>query len=376
MTLENNKMIPPPPNEAWHGIVDTRISEMYQVLPPIALTERFPTTEATARVVAQTRQNIHNIFNGLDDRLIVITGPCSIHDPAAAVDYATRLMKLRKEYGDQIEVIMRVYFEKPRTTVGWKGLINDPGLDNSHDINRGLRIARKLLRDINNMGMPAATEFLDPITVQYIDEFISWGAIGARTTESQLHRQLASGLSMPIGFKNATDGSSKIAIDAVVAAKNEHTFMSVSKMGHVAIIHTRGNDDCHIILRGGHKPNYEAKDVEEACQMLRQAKLPERVMIDMSHSNSMKQYKRQIDVAQNIADQLNAGEDRIFGVMIESNIVEGRQDLPADGDLTKLTYGQSVTDACISFEDTEKVLSTLNEAVLNRRKVRAKKAAG
>ncbi len=368
----NEAKIVPPPNEAWRGIVDTRISEMYQVLPPVALTERFPTTEFTDQLVSQTRSEIHNIFNGQDDRLIVIAGPCSIHDPAAAIDYATRLLKLRKKYEKQLLVIMRVYFEKPRTTVGWKGLINDPGLDESHDINRGLRIARKLLRDVNSLGMPAATEFLDPITVQYIDEFISWGAIGARTTESQLHRQLASGLSMPIGFKNATDGSAKIAIDAVIAAQNEHTFMSVTKMGHVAIVHTRGNEDGHIILRGGHQPNYKHADVEATCQALEKAHLPPRVMIDLSHSNSQKQFKRQVDVANDVAAQLSEGENRIFGVMIESNIVEGRQDLGVD--LGKLVYGQSVTDACIGFEDTEKVFETLNEAVLNRRKFKADEA--
>ncbi|MCR5536763.1 MAG: 3-deoxy-7-phosphoheptulonate synthase [Succinivibrio sp.] len=363
----NEILVPPPPNEARGGIVDTRISEMYQVLPPVALTEKYPTTEFTEQLVSSTRQEIHNIFNGLDDRLVVISGPCSIHDPKAALEYAQRLLELRERYKEQLLVIMRVYFEKPRTTVGWKGLINDPGLDDSHDINRGLKIARKLLCDVNTLGMPAATEFLDPITVQYIDEFISWGAVGARTTESQLHRQLASGLSMPIGFKNATDGSMQIAVDAVVAAQHEHTFMSVTKMGHVAIVHTRGNQDCHIILRGGKKPNYSHQDVSEACDGLSKAKLSPRVMIDMSHSNSQKQYKRQLDVAADIASQLRSGEDRIFGVMIESNLVEGRQDLCKD--LSKLVYGQSVTDACISFEDTQKVLASLNEAVLERRRI-------
>ncbi len=363
---QRKTVIPPPPNEAQRGIVDTRITAMYQVLPPVALTERFPTTEFTEQLVAQTREELHNIYAGRDDRLVVIAGPCSIHDPAAAIDYATRLMRLRKLYEKELLVIMRVYFEKPRTTVGWKGLINDPGLDESHDINRGLRIARKLLKDINSMGVPAATEFLDPITVQYIDEFISWGAVGARTTESQLHRQLASGLSMPIGFKNATDGSFKIAIDAAIAARHEHTFMSVTKMGHVAIVHTHGNDDCHIILRGGHEPNYSHEFVEQACSELEKAKLTPRVMIDFSHANSHKDYRRQMDVGADVAKQISAGENRIMGVMVESNIVEGRQDL--GDDLSKLVYGQSVTDACIGFEDTEKLLQTLSNAVKDRRK--------
>ncbi len=370
MTIDQN-LILTPPNEAGRGIVDTRISEMYQVLPPIAVIEKFPTTEFTTQLVAQTRREIHNIEQGLDDRLVVIAGPCSIHDTNAAIDYANRLMKLRQKYADTLVVIMRVYFEKPRTTVGWKGLINDPGLDDSHDINRGLRISRKLLCDINSLGMPAATEFLDPITVQYIDEFISWGAIGARTTESQLHRQLSSGMSCPVGFKNATDGSVKIAIDAVVAAEHEHTFMSVTKMGHVAIVHTRGNEDCHIILRGGHKPNYSHDDVEAACEALKKAGIRPIVMIDASHSNSQKQFKKQMEVTADIASQIAAGDERIFGVMIESNLVEGRQDLPAD--LHNLVYGQSITDACIGFDDTEKALAALNNAVLERRKLKAKK---
>ena len=361
-------MIPPPPNEACSGIVDTRISEMYQVLPPVALMERFPTTEFTEKLVATTRNEIHDIYYGKDDRLLVIAGPCSIHDPAAALDYATRLLRLRQKYEKELLLVMRVYFEKPRTTIGWKGLINDPGMDNSHDINRGLRIARKLLRDINSLGVPAATEFLDPITVQYIDSFISWGAIGARTTESQLHRQLASALSCPVGFKNATDGSFKIAIDAVVAADHDHTFLSVTKMGHVAIVHTRGNQDCHIILRGGAKPNYSHEDVEEVSAALAKAGLRQKIMIDASHSNSMKQYKRQMVVVGDVAGQIAAGDDRIFGMMVESNLVEGRQDLGSDP--STLTYGQSVTDACIGFDDTETVMAQLSEAVKSRRSQR------
>lgn len=366
MNLYNSRMIPMPPSSR-QGIVDTNMMGVYQLLPPVAIIEKFPTTAAIDTLVVETRRAIHNIMHDAgDDRLIVITGPCSIHDPKAAYDYARRLLPLKERYKDQLLVIMRVYFEKPRTTVGWKGLINDPNLDNSFDINNGLRIARKVLVEINSMGMPAATEFLDLITPQYIDELISWGAIGARTTESQVHRELASGMSCPMGFKNATDGSVKIAVDAVVAAQHEHTFMTVTKLGHVAIGHTLGNRDCHIILRGGKQPNYFAEDVQGACEMLEKAHEEQKVMIDFSHSNSSKQFKKQVEVAQNVAGQISSGEKRIFGVMIESNIVEGRQDLPAD--LDKLVYGQSITDACVGFEDTEYILQLLNDAVLARRK--------
>lgn len=368
MNLTNNRMIPPPPSATSarrQGIVDTNISGVYQLLPPVAVIEKFPGTSFTDELVSKTRLNIHNMLNDTDDRLAVIVGPCSIHDTKAALDYCSRLLTLRDKYKDQLEVIMRVYFEKPRTTVGWKGLINDPELNNTYDINSGLRIARKLLLEINEMGMPAATEYLDMISPQYIDELISWGAIGARTTESQIHRELASGCSCPIGFKNATDGNVKIALDAIVAAKHEHTFMTVTKMGYVAIAHTTGNDDCHIILRGGKAPNYKHEDVEAASEMLRKHGQKDKVMIDFSHSNSLKQYKKQLDVAADVAGQIAAGDDRIFGVMIESNIVEGRQDLTDDP--CKLTYGQSITDACVGFEDTERILAELNEAVLKRR---------
>ncbi len=365
MNLKNNRMIPPPPNSR-HGIVDTRISDIFQLLPPVAVIEKFPTTDAIDALVLNTRNAIHNIMDGSDDRLVVITGPCSIHDPKAALDYAQRLLPLREKYKDSLEIIMRVYFEKPRTTVGWKGLINDPELNNSYDINNGLRIARSLLRDVNAMGVPAATEFLDLISPQYIDEFISWGAVGARTTESQVHRELASGLSCPVGFKNATDGNVKIAVDAIVAARHEHTFMTVTKLGHVAIAHTRGNDDCHVILRGGKVPNFEAEHVASASDLLSVNNLRQKVMIDFSHSNSSKQFKKQLDVAYNVGSQIANGDNRIFGVMIESNIVEGRQDLCED--LSKLTYGQSVTDACVGFEDTEVILETLCNAVKSRRK--------
>lgn len=364
MNLMNEPMIPQPPLYR-DGIVDTRINNVLPLLPPVAVIEKFPTTAAADQLVFKTREAIHRSMHGEDDRLIVITGPCSIHDPAAAIDYAQRLLPLRQKYQDQLEVIMRVYFEKPRTTVGWKGLINDPNLDNSYDINNGLRIARKLLVDVNALGMPAATEFLDMISPQYIDELISWGAIGARTTESQIHRELSSGMSCPIGFKNATDGSAKIAVDAVVAAQHEHTFMTVTKMGHVAIAHTRGNNDCHIILRGGKEPNYHSAAVAQACELLGKSGLSQKVMIDFSHSNSSKQFKKQLEVCHDVAVQISAGSDRIFGVMIESNLVEGRQDLCED--CSKLTYGQSITDACVGWEDTERMLAELNEAVLSRR---------
>lgn len=364
MNLINEPMTPQPPLYR-DGIVDTRINNVLPLLPPVAIIEKFPTTADADQLVCQTRNAISNCLHGKDDRLVVITGPCSIHDPIAAIDYAKRLLPLRQKYADQLEVIMRVYFEKPRTTVGWKGLINDPNLDNSYDINNGLRIARKLLVDVNALGVPAATEFLDMISPQYIDELISWGAIGARTTESQIHRELSSGMSCPIGFKNATDGSAKIAVDAVVAAQHEHTFMTVTKMGHVAIAHTKGNDDCHIILRGGKEPNYHSVAVANACELLKAAGLQESVMIDFSHSNSSKKFKKQLDVCHDVATQISSGSNRIFGVMIESNLVEGRQDLCED--LSKLVYGQSVTDACVSFEDTEAMLAELNEAVLARR---------
>ena len=364
MNFKNEPMISQPPLYR-DGIVDTRMNNVLALLPPVAVIKKFPTTKETDQLVFKTRNAIHSTLHGESDRLIVITGPCSIHDPAAAIDYAQQLLPLREQYKDQLEVIMRVYFEKPRTTVGWKGLINDPNLDNSYDINNGLRIARKLLVDINVMGMPAATEFLDMISPQYIDELISWGAIGARTTESQIHRELSSGMSCPMGFKNATDGAVKIAVDAVVAAKHEHTFMTVTKMGHVAIAHTLGNDDCHIILRGGKEPNYHSVAVGQACELLEKSKLPQRVMIDFSHSNSSKQFKKQVEVCHDVATQISSGSDRIFGVMIESNLVEGRQDLC--GDRSKLVYGQSITDACVGFEDTKAMLAELNDAVLARR---------
>ncbi len=346
---------------------DTRIEKVDQVLPPIALLEKYPATEEAAALVKKTRKAAHRIIHGEDDRLLVVIGPCSIHDPKAAVEYAQRLKPLREKYKDTLEIIMRVYFEKPRTTVGWKGLINDPYLDDTYRLNDGLRIARKLLSDINNLGVPSATEFLDMITPQYIADFMSWGAIGARTTESQVHRELASGLSCAVGFKNATNGGVKIALDAIGAAEVPHNFLSVTKFGHSAIVTTKGNQDCHIILRGGDKgPNYSAEDVEEVCASIEKSGHTPHVMVDFSHANSCKQFKKQLEVCREVCRQIGEGSTKIFGVMVESHLVEGRQDL-VEG--KALTYGQSITDACIGWEDTEKLLQQLSEAVEQRRRV-------
>ena len=340
-------------------IYDTRISEITDLLPPVALIEKYPLSEKMANTVVKARDAIHNIMNGTDDRLLVIIGPCSIHDTKSALEYAEKLNVLREKYADTLEVVMRVYFEKPRTTVGWKGLINDPYMDNSYDMNAGLKIGRKLLADINEMGMPTATE--------YLDELISWVAIGARTTESQVHRELASGTSAPVGFKNGTDGTVKIAIDALQSAKSAHTFLSVTKFGHSAIVKTLGNEDCHIILRGGNKgPNYSVEHVSEAVEALSKAKLIPSVMVDFSHANSNKQFKKQVEVAENIAEQISSGSKGVFGVMIESHLVEGRQDL-VEGCADKLVYGQSITDACIGWEDSELVLEKLSQAIVARR---------
>ena len=341
---------------------DVRINQSKELLPPIAVLEKFPATEMAASTTFRSREA--NIRNDKDDRLLVIVGPCSIHDPQAALEYGQRLKVLRDELGDRLEIVMRVYFEKPRTTVGWKGLINDPYLDNTFKLNDGLRMGRKLLLDLTDMGMPTAGEFLDMISPQYVADLISWGAIGARTTESQVHRELASGLSCPVGFKNGTDGNIKIASDAIRSASASHHFLSVTKYGHSAIIETAGNPDCHIILRGGKAPNYSAEHVGAIKQELQASGLPQKVMIDFSHANSSKQYQRQMVVADDIANQLAAGEQAIFGVMIESHLVEGRQDL-IDGQAP--TYGQSITDACIGWDDTEKVLRQLADAVTKRR---------
>ncbi|MEH0740575.1 3-deoxy-7-phosphoheptulonate synthase AroG [Vibrio cholerae] len=343
---------------------DVRINQVKELLPPVAVLEKFPATESASSTTFRSREAISNILKGDDDRLLVIIGPCSIHDPEAALEYGQRLKVLRDELGDRLEVVMRVYFEKPRTTVGWKGLINDPYLNDSFAINDGLRMGRKLLLDLTDMGMPTASEFLDMITPQYVADLISWGAIGARTTESQVHRELASGLSCPVGFKNGTDGNIKIASDAIRSAGASHHFLSVTKFGHSAIVETAGNPDCHIILRGGKEPNYSADHVGTIKAELEASGLPQKVMIDFSHANSSKQYQNQMVVAEDVAGQIAGGEDAVFGVMIESHLVEGRQDLVAG---CELTYGQSITDACIGWDDTEKVLRQLAQSVETRR---------
>ncbi len=349
---------------------DLRIKEIKHVSAPKTVRSELPITPSASRTVFETRRAIQKILDDEDDRMLVIVGPCSIHDPKAAVEYAGRLKKLREELADDLLIVMRVYFEKPRTTVGWKGLINDPDLDNSFHINKGLRVARKVLLDLAELGMPAATEYLDLISPQYISDLVSWGAIGARTTESQGHRELASGLSCPVGFKNGTDGNMQIAIDAIGAAARPHHFMSVTKEGHSAIFSTTGNTDCHIILRGGNgKPNYDAESVERTAAQLMEAGLQPRIMIDCSHANSNKQYERQPEVGREIARQVSGGDERIFGVMIESHLVAGRQDI---NNGQPKTYGQSITDACISFDQTAPLLRELAAAVRNRRLMRQK----
>ena len=347
-----------------HKTDDVRIEEIKELLPPVAILEKFPTTEVAAKTVYESRQAIHQILNDEDDRLLVIVGPCSIHDIDAALDYGNKLLALREELNGQLEIVMRVYFEKPRTTVGWKGLINDPYMDGSFQLNDGLRIGRKLLLDLTSMGIPTASEFLDMITPQYTGDLISWGAIGARTTESQVHRELASGLSCPVGFKNGTDGNIKIATDAIGSANAPHHFLSVTKFGHSAIVSTAGNEDCHIILRGGKEPNYSVDHVANVNAQLEKSGQRKKVMIDFSHANSLKQYQRQLLVAEEVGQQVAQGERSIFGVMIESHLVEGRQDL-VEGQ--EATYGQSITDACIGWSDTEKVLRQLANDVERRR---------
>ena len=339
---------------------DLKINEMKELMPPEALIERFPISDEASQCVHDTRKAACNIIHGKDDRIIVIVGPCSVHNPGAEIEYATKLRPLITKHADTLHIIMRVYFEKPRTTVGWKGLINDPDLDDSFHINKGLEVARKLLLDLNNMGVPAGTEYLDLISPQYIAGLISWGAIGARTTESQSHRELASGLSCPMGFKNGTTGNIQIAIDALKSAAQPHHFLSVTKQGRSAIFSTTGNPDCHIIMRGGKETNYNAQNVAEVSAALAKSGQREKVMIDFSHANSCKQHKKQLDVGEVVADQIRGGETRIIGVMIESNLVEGRQDLEPG---KELTYGQSITDACISLEDTVVLLDKLSKAV-------------
>ena len=348
---------------------DQRIQEVTPLPPPEHLIRFFPIAgTAVETLIGDTRRQVRRILDGSDDRLLVVIGPCSIHDPAAALDYARKLKTEREKYADTLEIVMRVYFEKPRTTVGWKGLINDPYLDESYRIHEGLRIARQLLVDINRLGVPAGSEFLDTISPQYIGDLISWGAIGARTTESQVHRELASGLSAPIGFKNGTDGNLKIATDAIQAAARPHHFLSVHKNGQVAIVQTKGNKDCHVILRGGKTPNYDAASVAAACAELTAAKLPCQLMIDCSHANSSKQHQRQIDVARDIGSQLAAGNRCIVGVMVESHLQAGAQKFSAgQDDPAKLAYGQSITDACIGWDDSLGVLQGLSDAVAARR---------
>lgn len=343
---------------------DLRIRELKELSTPEEVMREIPRTLTATRIVMAARNAIHAILNGTDDRLLVIVGPCSVHDPAAAVDYATRLAALREQLADRIEIVMRVYFEKPRTTVGWKGLINDPDLDSSFDINKGLRLARNVLSAVNNLGLPAGTEFLDMTTPQYIADLVTWAAIGARTTESQIHRELASGLSCPVGFKNGTDGNVRIAADAVKSASHPHHFMAITKGGRSAIAATSGNEDCHIILRGGSKPNYDRASVDSAAAELARLGVTPRVMIDASHANSGKNPENQPLVIADIARQVSNGEQRIVGVMIESNLVAGRQDvLPG----TALTYGQSITDGCIDWNATVSALHLLADAVAARR---------
>jgi 3-deoxy-7-phosphoheptulonate synthase len=346
-------------------IDDVRIGAVRPLISPALLQDELPVPLAVQTLVERTRVEIGDILHGRDDRLVAVVGPCSIHDHDQALEYAHRLKAVANELRDDLLIVMRVYFEKPRTTVGWKGYINDPRLDGSFRINEGLRAARRLLLDVGNMGLPAATEFLDLLGPQYIADLIAWGAIGARTTESQSHRQLASGLSCPVGFKNGTDGRVQIAADAIVAARANHAFMGMTKMGMAAIFETRGNQDGHVILRGGKEgPNYDAKSVEQCCAVLRAAGLREQVMIDCSHANSGKAHERQIDVANDIAEQLSGGERRIVGVMVESHLEAGRQDLKPG---VPLRYGVSITDACLSWAQTEPVLETLAQAVRRRR---------
>jgi 3-deoxy-7-phosphoheptulonate synthase len=343
---------------------DLKIKAIKELSSPAQVHEELPITETAAKTVYETRQAVQKIISGEDKRLLVVVGPCSVHDEKAALDYAQKLLLVREQLKDNLEIIMRVYFEKPRTTVGWKGLINDPTLNNQFEINKGVRLARKLLLNINNLGLPAATEYLDLISPQYIADLISWGAIGARTTESQSHRELASGLSCPVGFKNSTNGSLRISLDAIISTSRPHNFLSVTKEGRSAIFSTTGNPDCHVILRGGSRPNYDSESINIAAEEMEQAGLKPHMMIDFSHANSRKQYKRQLIVGRDVASQISRGDFRIMGVMIESFLVEGKQNANTD---QPLTYGQSITDACIGWEDTVMLLEQLAEAVRQRR---------
>ncbi len=354
--------------QSTFNIDDLRISETKEVVAPVQVHDEIPMTDQAANTILHARNDVHRILKGEDDRLIVIVGPCSIHDTKAAKEYGRLLKKAKDDLKQDLLIIMRVYFEKPRTTVGWKGLINDPELNSSFNINQGLRVARQLLLDLNHAGVPAATEYLDLITPQYVSDLISWGAIGARTTESQVHRELASGLSCPVGFKNATDGGIRIAIDAINSAMSPHHFLSVTKEGRSAIFSTTGNEDAHIILRGGNdEPNYDAVHVEKVAEGLEESGLPANIMIDFSHANSLKQCQRQLVVADDVAEQISRGDRRIVGAMVESHLKSGRQDA-VEGQ--PLTYGQSITDACLSWEDTQVLLKGLSEAVQQRRAVK------
>lgn len=348
---------------------DIRIAETKELVSPAQIHEQFPLTDTASETTAGARQEIENIMDGADDRLVVVVGPCSIHDPESAMDYAQRLTKLKQELSNELMIVMRVYFEKPRTTVGWKGLINDPDLNDSYNVNKGLGIARQLLISINELGLPAGCEYLDLITPQYTADVVAWGAIGARTTESQCHRELASGLSCPVGFKNGTNGNTKIAVDAIGAASNPHHFLSVTKEGRTAIFNSTGNKYCHVILRGGaNQPNYEAEYVQASAEMLENANLKPNIMIDFSHANSFKTPARQAEVCEDVCKQLSAGEKRIFGVMIESHIVEGNQKVVAG---QPLTYGQSITDGCLGWDKTVELCQNLADAVKVRRTARA-----
>ena len=343
---------------------DVRIEQGDELLAPMQVMRELAATERSEQATFQGRQAVHDILRGADDRLLVVVGPCSIHDYAAAVDYAKRLKGEHERLKHDLAIVMRVYFEKPRTTVGWKGFINDPHLDETFDMNEGIRLARKLLLEVNEIGVPCGTEFLDLITPQYIADLIAWGAIGARTTESQSHRQLASGLSCPVGFKNGTDGNIRIAVDAIKAANARHHFISVTKSGHVAVFKTAGNEDCHVILRGGKEPNYDAASIAVACQDLAAAGLAQHVMVDFSHANSSKQFQKQLEVGEDVSRQLASGERRIVGAMIESHINPGRQDLVPG---KPLDYGVSITDACLGWADTVKLLDRLADGVRKRR---------
>lgn len=372
-----NASVAPNASEPWYArpidktsqTDDERIKDITVLPPPEHLIRFFPIRGTPVEgLISHTRQAIRNIMAGADDRLLVVIGPCSIHDPAAALDYARRLVEQRRKYAGTLEIVMRVYFEKPRTTVGWKGLINDPYLDESYRIDEGLRMARQLLIDINRLGLPAGSEFLDVISPQYIGDLIAWGAIGARTTESQVHRELASGISAPIGFKNGTDGNIRIATDAIQAAARGHHFLSVHKNGQVAVVQTQGNPDCHVILRGGKAPNYDAASVSAACADLAKAGLPATLMVDCSHANSSKQHEKQLDVARDIAGQIAGGSRQVFGLMVESHLHAGAQKFtPGQDDPAALAYGQSITDACLGWDRSLEVLEVLSQAVQRRR---------